>query len=300
MTTLALLSACYTATESTPRIKVDDEVINRPTTEQLVIDNNFTARGCDTWIAGKAFTSIDDKLSPMLRPEANRPLIEQGFMGKIFTYKGYRQENIYGNKEVVYLLYECDSILYSYYTGKSMQEIVELQYQPLIPTLVDMDEIAMARSLFVGKHLYILTNQWYDAGGQLIDGRQFIEVEVTAVKPGNSALPLALCFADNTGKEACVFITTRSSARTQMLSFDRLFSYDNPRFKYPDITDENWEAITEGRLIKGMTKIECRLAIGLPAEVKKVPTYSGLKEQWMYNNGSYLFFSDGLLEEFRQ
>lgn len=279
---------------------VDDNIIYTPTTEELIIDNNFIAQGCDKWVEGKTFTSIDDRLSPMLRPEGDTPLTEVGFMNKSFVYRGYRQENIYGNKEVVYLLYECNGNTYSYYTGKSMQEIIDAQYQPLIPTLIDMDAVAMARSLFVGKQLYILTNQWYDSNAQLMNGRRFVAVEITAVEPGNSALPLAIHFADSHGKKGCVFITTRSSSKTQMLSFDKLFSYDNPRLKYPDITDVMWNAITEGIVIKGMNKTECRLAVGLPAEVKKVPTYSGLKEQWMYNDGSYLFFSDGLLEEFRQ
>ena len=49
----------------------------------------------------------------------------------------------------------------------------------------------------------------------------------------------------------------------------------------------------------GMTKAECKLSLGNPDEVKKIPTYSGLREQWIYNSGAYLFFVDGLLTEYR-
>ena len=49
-----------------------------------------------------------------------------------------------------------------------------------------------------------------------------------------------------------------------------------------------------------MTKEECRLSLGRPNEVKRIPTYEGLKEQWFYNTGAYLFFEDGLLTSFRQ
>lgn len=297
---LATLTSCYTATESTPRIKVEDKKLLEPTIEQLVIDNNFTHAGCHTWLDGKAFISIEDKLSPMLRPEGHLLSDDKDMKGKTFYYRGYRQENIYGNKAVVYLLYECDGNLYSYYTGKSIEEIEQMDYLPLIPTLIDVDAVAMARSLFVGKQLYILTSHWYNMQGEVIAGRHHIPVVVKAVEPGNNVLPLAIIFSDDRNNEAQVFITTKSSTYTQMLSFDKLFSYENPRNAYPDMTDEVWNAITESQLLKGMTKQECRMSIGIPAEVKKVATYNGLKEQWLYNSGAYLFFSDGILEEFRQ
>lgn len=297
---LLLLCSCYTATESVPTIKEKDIPAHKPTPEELIMENNFVQQGCHTWSEGKAFISIEDRLSPVLRPEGNYGLIEGNMLGKTFFYRGYRVENTYGDKDMVYLLYECDGNLYSYYTGKSLQEIIDMNYLPLLPSLIDADDVALARSLFAGKQLYILTDQWYDEGGELISGRHYVPVTVTEVQPGKSALPLALCFADDRGTQARVYISTKSSQKTQMLSFDRLFSYQNPRNEYPDISDEVWNAITEGRLIKGMTKTECRLSIGMPAESKKIPTYSGLKEQWLYNTGAYLFFSDGILEEFRQ
>ena len=292
------LASCYTATESTPRIKVDQEVY-QPTIEELVIDNNFAHKGCHTWVEGKAFYSIEDKLSPMLRPEGNATIADNGLKNKTFIYKGYREENIFGDKAVVYLLFECDNNTYSYYTGKSIEEIENSNYRPLIPSLVDMDDVAMARSLFVGKKLYILTNHWYNMQGEAIQGRHHIAVDITTVEPGSNVLPLAVHFIDDRGIEAMVYITTKSSTHTQMLSFDRLFSYKDPRNEHPEITDEIWSAITESRIVKGMTKNECRLSIGLPAEVNKIATYNGIKEQWLYNSGAYLFFSDGVLEEFR-
>lgn len=296
----AVFTGCYTATESTPRIKVEKEELYQPTIEELVIDNNFSHKGCHTWLDGKAFTSIEDALSPMLRPEDDAPLAQSGLKGKIFFYKGYREENLYGDKAVVYLLYECNGHLYSYYTGKSIDEIKETNYLPLIPSLIDMDDVAMARSLFVGKQLYIRTNHWYNLQGEVIQGRHLVPITITAVEPGNNVLPLAIRFVDSKGIEAQVYITTKSSSYTQMLTFDRLFSYENPRNAHSEISDEVWTAITESRLLKGMTKSECRLSIGLPSEINKIPTYNGVKEQWLYNSGAYLFFSDGILEDFRQ
>lgn len=297
---VAVLSSCYTATESTPRIQVDDMTARAPKAEELVIDTNFVDRGCHTWQVGKVFISIEESLSPMLRPEGSVSIIDEGLMNKQFVYKGFREDNIYGDKPVVYLLFDCEGTTYSYYTGKSIEEIEAMNYLPLIPSLVDLDAVNLAHRLFVGKELYILTNQWYNLDGELINGRHLVPVTITDVRAGNSVLPLSMVFADERGIEAQVYISTKSSMSTQMLSFDRLFAYHNPRNDYPEITDEVWRAITEGRLLKGMTKQECRLSIGLPAEVKKVGTYNGMKEQWLFNTGAYLFFSDGLLEEFRQ
>ncbi len=297
----SMMTACYTATESTPRIKAEKEELRTPTPEEMVMEYNFVEKGCHTWQEGKTFISIEDALSPMLRPVAGGAIkYESGLMGKQFVYRGYMEENLYGNKEVIYLVYECEGNSFLYNTGKSLTEIQDLNYTPLIPSLIDMDNVAMARSLFVGKQLYILTEYWYNAIGDVIEGRHLIPVEITAVEPGTSVLPLAIHFVDDRGVEAQVYISTKSSSSTQLLSFDRLFSYENPRLKYQHITDAVWNAITEGRLIKGMTKQECRLSVGLPSEINKIPTYSGVKEQWMYNNGAYLFFSDGMLEEFRQ
>ena len=93
-------------------------------------------------------------------------------------------------------------------------------------------------------------------------------------------------------------LKTRSETGENRI-FDRMFSFENPRLRYPTISDDIWDRITKGTLVKGMTKEECRLSIGMPEEVKQIPTYSGLREQWMYELNEYLYFEDGLLIDFR-
>ena len=298
---LLLMSySCYTATESTPRIGEVEVAKIVKTEEERVMEMYFVQHGCQTWRQGKAFAYVDDALSPVLRPEKSGAVFEKGLRGKVFTYEGYREENLYGDKALVTLIFSCDSLSYTYSTGKTMTEIAEANYVPLIPSFVDMDDVAMARSLFLGKQLYILTNHWYDETGELFAGRKLVPVTVVSIEPGNNVLPLAISFIDDRGVTGTVFMSVKSSAYTQILTFDRLFSYTDPRTKYKEITDEVWAAVTEARLLKGMTKEECKLAIGLPSEVRKIPTYSGLKEQWIYNTGAYLLFSDGILDSFRQ
>ena len=49
-----------------------------------------------------------------------------------------------------------------------------------------------------------------------------------------------------------------------------------------------------------MTMEECRLALGSPREVERDATYGALIERWIYENGIYLLFSDGILTRFRR
>ena len=83
-------------------------------------------------------------------------------------------------------------------------------------------------------------------------------------------------------------------------TFPTLFSFDDPRKKYPDISPENWERIINGRVEAGMTREECRLALGSPKEVDRAANNSYLREIWLYENGIYLVFEDGLLKIYRR
>ena len=62
----------------------------------------------------------------------------------------------------------------------------------------------------------------------------------------------------------------------------------------------NWERITRGLVVEGMTKDECRLAMGSPRRISERPDQGGMREYWYYDGGCYLFFVDGLLSQFRR
>ena len=48
-----------------------------------------------------------------------------------------------------------------------------------------------------------------------------------------------------------------------------------------------------------MTRDQCRMAIGSPAEVKRRTDNNYLIEIWTYENGHYLMFKDGILSAYR-
>ena len=74
----------------------------------------------------------------------------------------------------------------------------------------------------------------------------------------------------------------------------------DPHLNNPDISDVNWERITRGEVVEGMTKAECSLAIGPPVRINEIPDQRGMREYWYYDGGSYLYFVDGLLKQFRR
>lgn len=78
------------------------------------------------------------------------------------------------------------------------------------------------------------------------------------------------------------FTETHSAQLNALLEFVRSNSL-------PPIT--HWDEITQGKVTKGMNKVECTLAYGKPVNVK----VSGSKEQWMYSSSTYLFFENGVL-----
>ena len=295
-----LLTSCFTGVESTQKITVPEGSASTvQSAEDAFIESYFVQQGCDTWRMDKPFYYTDEKLSFVFRPEKPTFPDSISLKGKIFTYKGSIEESPFGGANEVVLIFDCEGYKFRYETGKTRDEIRQMTDTPLIPPFIDMDDVNVARSLLKDRTLYIKTSVWYDGNDEVTEGRKLIPVKILDILPGNNLLPVKVWFEDDKGNRAGVFMSLLSSSRSQYITFDRLFSFDNPRLQYKEIQDEAWEQITLGRVKAGMTKNECKLSLGNPNEVKKIPTYSGLKEQWIYNSGAYLFFVDGLLTEYR-
>ena len=83
---------------------------------------------------------------------------------------------------------------------------------------------------------------------------------------------------------------------TSRYHFGNIFSFQDPKDNYKEIDQEVWEAIIESKVKKGMTHNEVRLSIGKPSEIIRRPTYSGLREIWVYGSGQKIVFFDGRVE----
>lgn len=277
------------------------EIVVPKTPEEKFISENIVFDGCSQWQHGKRFIYDGQAPNILLKPvDLNGIIPDSTFHQKIFTFYSFGEHTAFSGTKHVSLIFECEGKKYKFDTDKSFDEITDTSYRPMIPNLISLDEVDKIAELLKGKQLYIRTPQWYALSGERIDGRKLIPVTVKDIAIGNMTLPVKLIFTDDEGKEAMIFMSLKTRSETgENRIFDRMFTFENPRLQYPAIGDEIWKLITEGKLVKGMTKEECRLSKGMPSDVKRIPTYNGLKEQWIYGLNEYLYFEDGLLTEFR-
>ena len=295
---LFTLTGCmFTGVESTKQV-TDKEVaktIGELERRQPTMTVQPFRDSVPAWRIGKEFFVTDNQLR----------LIVQGadddttaLAGQILRYDGYEAGSVLDNTEAFNLKFTAPSgKTYVYRTGKTREQFTA---NFIVPLLIDMDMVHDVDRQLRGKEVYIKTPLWYDLNEEsLRRARQFIKVRIDAVEPGNKVLPLRVCFtALDKGEQAFVWMSD-PNATMHNRDFDSLFSLRDMHENYPDITDATWQRIIRGELAEGMTKEECRLAVGSPKNISRIPDQAGLREYWYYDGGSYLYFVDGLLTQFK-
>ena len=298
MLTALLLSSCFTGVESTK--KITDKDVQRAIHEMergkksMALQDHVDS--LPTWSLGKTFWVVDDQVRLIFSPSAHYNIDSLSLLGKQLTYQGYDIHRQVNNTEVVDIKFSDGAHELVYATGKTLADISHPAFA--VPFLVDGDMVSHYANQVVGKTVYVKNSVWYTLDGDKIEGRKFVPVKITAIKPGNRIYPLRAEFKTADGREAMLWMTTGSSSISGR-DFDSLFSLTDVRLQYPDISAENWARIVEGKVAEGMTKEECRLSFGAPKTVSQRPDQTGLREYWYYDGGRYLFFVDGLLKEYR-
>ena len=296
---LALSSCTFTGVESTPKI-TDKEVGNivRVTPEevkaQAVVD--FNREPFDKWVAGKQFYVTDNNIRRIFSSSPLYSLDTLKLAHKTLTYMGYTTGGVLDNRALLNLRFSDGTHTYEYPTKKELEEISD-NFE--VPFLIDLDLVKMVKDRICGETYYVRTASWIDASGNQIHGRKYVKVRIDAVMPGNNVYPIMLRFTDLEKEKYAFLWMTAGKTPIKNRSFDALFSLTDIRAKYSHISDEVWECIVDGRVKQLMTKEECRLAWGTPKAMRSVPTYTGVREFWDYDNGRYLRFDDGLLEVIR-
>lgn len=274
----------------------DDDSLSR---ECSFMVSNFVEETLNEWYEGKEFVCVVDELPTLL--ETQKGVKEDCFKlkGSIFKYIDLREFQTWKGVET-HIVYENSGLEFYYTITKPLSDIGTSNYIPLLPELVSVDYISKADSLLKGKEIYIKTANWYSVDGVEERGRRLVPVTVECVEAGNKVFPLSVIFKTKEGQLAKVYTTMYNVRYTSQYStFDKLFTFDNPRDKYPQIKDNIWNLITQSSVALGMTKDECQISLGLPDKVDQIPEYSGLRERWSYKTGTYLEFKDGLLVKFR-
>lgn len=272
------------------------------TPEQAFVQDNFPLTPPSKWKPGEKFMFVNSQLNITLKRE--KPLLHDttDYKNQIFFFDSFKEQTDWNGNSTLDLRFCSNNVFFRFETGKSLQQFADESYNPLIPGLIWLNEIEKADSLLRNKTCYILSSEWIGTDGSApLDTYKFVPITIQSVVPGNELTPIKVIFKDHKNREFAILISLSGTLSTSTrFSFHKVFAFTNPRFRYKDISDEHWELITRGKLVDGMTQGEVRLSIGKPSEINRIPTYSGLREQWFYQSGTMINFQDGKIVSFRQ
>lgn len=295
-----LATGCFTGIESTPKITAENvKRENVVVTAEDKFLSDISAEPFKDWTPGKKFIVTDDKIALIFGASAAQNIPAAG---SAVTYKGFKEStDLTGDTATDLIFSSADGSEYLYRINNTPTELMQRD-KINIPFTIEQCIIDATSQKLKNSNLYIRTSVWYDSDDRLTYGRRFVPVTITDVLPGNSVYPIKLVFYDASGDSSRLYrlFLSVGDSDNSARDFASLFSFDNPRLKYPDISDANWQNIINSRVAIDMTRDECRLALGTPNDVVRRPGYDKVQEIWSYDDGVYLIFEDGLLRNFRK
>lgn len=298
LVTVALLAtgmtSCFTGVEGTSKITLSKKDIHiiAPTEEEVYL-RDVQSGPLKQWTQGRRFLITDEKFRFVVSGNTIEPINK----GDTIFYDKTEKRYSAGGGENTLIMFRHKGEKIAYPLERKMEAVENDLTSDRLPMLIDLEMVEAVKAKLKGKRLWTRSALWYDDSLVYGKGKKFVEVIVDDVKPGNTFFPLIIKFTDeenNTGHYLMNTGTTGNESR----GFDRLFYLSDPRTNYKQINDENWKAIQNEELRLGMTKEECRLSKGNPADMDSGHNYSNTMEIWKYSDGSILRFVDGLLISF--
>lgn len=298
---------CFTGVESTPRIDASDvrrEHAAEATPEQAFLAD-IVPQPPAKWKAGKRFRATDDRIARIFTAASANA---ESLSGSDLIFMSTSSARTLTGDDATDIEFRTDDGSRFFYRVAALdaQKLDTLRSLE-IPFTVDIDMVAEIDAQMRGKVFYVRTPAWYNpSDGSKEDGLRHIQVRIDSVLPGDAYFPALVCFSvvdpaldRRTGSRAHALYMSVGNSRSATRNFDVLFHFDNPRKTYPEIKDDVWALIISSKVREGMSRDECRLALGAPPEVLRTPTYGGMREVWSYSDGVFLIFEDGYLTRFR-
>ena len=292
------LVSCFTGVESTPKITAKDVRKRHATqTPEEAYTADVAGQPTAEWKAGKKWRVTDDRIGLVFQP-LRSGVYASGLAGKDIELDSICPvTGITGERETQIVLHAPDGTPLIFRSSVTYDDFMRRKTFD-IPFAVEQSLVDNMRALLAGNKYYILVSRRQDAAGRDTAGLRYMPVTVLDVVPGDELRPLRVLFRGDDGKTESLMMTC-GSGRTATRNFATLFAFDDPRRRYPTITDPVWDLIKHSRVRQDMTREECRLALGAPDEYTQVPSTGGMVELWKYDNGMYLRFDDGRLSVFR-
>jgi len=293
-----MLTGCFTGIESTPKItsaEVRKQTDTESTPEESYL-SGISSGDFSKWHRGKEFYITDDKISLIFKPSGST---DESLAGSYMYLEDIAETtSLTGDKVAEITLLSQKGHQYVYRLDRSLDAIKQDNHME-IPFTIEKSVVDTVRALMNGNTYYITTSAWLDTMARPRNGRKFVPVNVTDVRPGNTFYPVLLELNDENGVPFTMYLSVGNDIKSTR-KFSTMFSLTDPRLRYPNISDATWKLIINGKVAVDMTRDECRLALGQPDDVDRSHGYSSVRERWSYENGIYLIFEDGLLRSFRQ
>lgn len=294
-----MLSSCFTGVEGTKTISLsrEDRKTIKPSKEETFFQP-VEGEPLSKWEKGRPFIAADNR-TLIIFDQEGLPLDpdEVGLGGKMLFFEGVTPRMAADGSEKAVLEFSQGDKRYHFNTGKKFAEVEDSFRSDMIPMMIDLKMVNSARTLLEGMKLWTKSALWYDEQGERITGKKYVPVTIDDVTPGNLVFPIKVKFHEPDGKTAWAML---NFGIRESRCFENIFSLSDIREKYPNIEDENWALICAGKVAKGMTKEECKLALGNPKEVDSGRDYTQTLDLWQYPDGTVLWFEAGVLTGFRR
>lgn len=166
---------------------------------------------------------------------------------------------------------------------------------------VFLNDIDKACELLIGKTLYFNYETWFTANNTITLSTKYIPVVINNIGLSHDGY-CKIAFETSSSDEFYIKVklsgTNESDYNISLPDFANVFSFKDPKLKYPNITRAKWKLIQNRDIEIGMSKTECRLSYGEPDDINSTLTGYGNREQWVYENqfgNTYLYFRNGRL-----
>lgn len=268
--------------------------------EEQKLAESIKGTPLSSWEKGKRFMAMSDRTLYIFEPNEQMAGQDASSMsGVVLKFEGVERYINPDLKEECVIVFSDGTNSYRYRTKKTTAEALNEIDSSKLPLMSDLDLVDSWRKELTGSTLWTKSNLWYDKSGYRLPGLKFAQVSILDVEPTSGDFPMRIKVSAPEGEVAYLQMNYTSDLHDSR-NFSALFFLSDPKRKYPQISDENWALIQRGKLNTGMTKEECKLSIGNPDEVRAGHNRSQTMDIWQYSDGTYLFFTDGILNEFRQ
>ena len=313
---MAMFIVCLTSSQNKYIVTADKEpiAVQKLSKEKEFVDKYFKFYNIADWTNKMQFMIEIKDYSydiPLFEYKSSKNKVFRGlssdnFKDKIFTFEKIEEREVdcpRGICKRTYIIFNCDGQLYEHeFIIEGIDKLRESKSFNTINNFVYITDIDIAYKLLLNKTIYIISDQWLEEKnnhGVYVFKQKYIPVLITKIGFGNSDGPVKIVFKTNNGEEYyrdVIFSGINSSSAPVFgVPFQDFFSFDNPKDKYPNISNNIWTLIQNGKVKIGMTKQECKLSWGEPKNINTTSGNFGVHEQWVYSIDSYLYFENGKL-----